>query len=405
MKVKKGKGEGFSRVEFTNKTWLVSVFLILSIPGVSGLFEDSKEREQWERRELAGFPIISDLYLRPVKYFGALDLYLNDHFGLARFLNKLNRKGLFYAFNTTPSKNISIGRDGFIYLNSHSKKDKNMVFKYYCNERQYDEAYFVNTASSIKVVEENFTRRGYRFFFGLAPSKPVIYPYNLPESVPKKLKDACSNASQSDFGTVKMIVGLQETGSKIYYPYSLFQGRQHEKYFYPKENFHWKGKSAHLFAGGLLRSLGIQVTKNYHDGAFLKEDQSDLSNFLGFSLPVKVWSYPYNDFGVKHMPVLPGPTEKYYERVNDYSYYRTNSPLSDRKAIILSDSFGYNAVSHLAPGYTEVLHINISNLQEPEKRSFYVDYIDNYKPDDVIFLFHDAGIRGIEDVSRVLSSS
>ena len=96
-------------------------FLLL-IPAVMTFFTDHSERSRWENRELNTFPDIKQIS-KGAEYFREIDDYLNDHFGLAIDMNKLQRKLVFYLYKDSPAPNISIGKNGFIFLTGPTKNN------------------------------------------------------------------------------------------------------------------------------------------------------------------------------------------------------------------------------------------------------------------------------------------
>jgi hypothetical protein len=165
--------------------------------------------------------------------------------------------------------------------------------------------------------------------------------------------------------------------------------------FYPKENFHWKGASTHLFSKTFFQSLNLDVSKyGFSDGATVEETFADLQS-IGFKRRIKVWSYPYKSFKVsENQQSKFGYLRRYYERMYDFSYYTSSNPLQDKDAVLISNSFGAFIARDLAPGYKSLLHINVNNLQRKDQKELFDHLFTLGKNMDFIFLYHDAALAG-----------
>ncbi len=99
----------------------------------------------------------------------------------------------------------------------------------------------------------------------------------------------------------------------------------------------------------------------------------------------------------------------YYQRAKDFSLYNPGKPLSDRRALIISDSFGAAVVRDLAAGFKSLHHVNITALKPEEYPVFFGHFINGLNVSDVIFIFHDTAVingfimnrvvRGLEELN------
>lgn len=377
-------------MSFKSRTVLFFLAALLIVPLVWGrVLTDESKRSRFEKRSLAILPEINN-NVSIKEYFSRLDNYLQDHVGFAVPINRYYRKVIFMLFNESRVKNISIGKDGYVFLTSHNPNQKNTVFKDICDDKIGDD--FINQQlDRITSISRIITSFGHRAIFTVPISKPTLYPEKLPKDVTTNVLQNCKKFSHDNPLIVLRNRALSENVI-FHYPYEDFQKLKTKKSFYPKENFHWNGFSPHYFSKLLFEKLRVTVPEEYDSGSFLGEDLADLKS-LGFERKIQVWKYPY-----KHFNLVNSPHEKrdiikpYYERIRDCSYYTNDNSLMDRYAILISNSFGAFTAKHLSVGYKTLLHININHLKKDEMVDFF-DFLLNRKTKyDIIFLFHDAAM-------------
>ena len=111
---------------------------------------------------------------------------------------------------------------------------------------------------------------------------------------------------------------------------------------------------------------------------------------MGFTHKISAWYYPYKQYNlVQAKENELAWIKKYYKRAREYSYYESRRPMSTRRALVVSNSFGAGVARHLAPGFQSLLQININHLQDNEYPLFFSDFIDHLRLTDIIFIFHD----------------
>jgi hypothetical protein len=379
------KSAHYATFDSASRKWLLILLAIFSIPAIASFFTDHDERSAWERRELAAFPTLKSAEAVN-QYFSDMDLYINDHIGFALNFNRIYRQIVYYIFQDSPVENISYGKNGFTYLNSHTAKHINSSFKVVCNRgRKFNR--LTNIEQNLDAVHQYFDQRGYPVSFGIAVTKVALYPDSLPAKIPSKLIKACQKYSGKD----NILTRLHEKsteGKTFHYPQKELLALKNEPYFYPKENFHWNGMSAHYFSRGLLTRMGIKMDTTSYDEKHLVTANADLHQ-LGFIRRAKVWHYPYKDYQVKRIHQSPELIKQYYKNVRDYSEFDTKNSATNETALVLSNSFGAYTAPHLAPAFKKLYHININHVMEKDNRRIYGDLIDQLNPDKIIFIFHD----------------
>ena len=105
------------------------LFCLLSLPAALGfIWDEAASSQKLENRRMANLPTLALFREDPAKYIEALDRYFKDNVGLRRAANELYRKLRYYVLRDPPLPNVSIGQDGFVFMNSHRVEQPNFVF-------------------------------------------------------------------------------------------------------------------------------------------------------------------------------------------------------------------------------------------------------------------------------------
>jgi len=360
--------------------------LLLAVPGVGSLFADDAARSRWENRPLAQLPVPFDPPAGS-SFFSGLDRYLNDHFGFALELNRLHRELLFFVFQDSPSPAVNLGKDGFVFLTS-SEDDKFSVLRSLC-VRGMNAAAARRSAESWIPILEHFSGTHDHVALLIVPSKPTLYPEKFTTAIPRRYREACAqyDADTSVAGTIARTG--RERGHIVMFPYQEFSRQKYQNNFYPRENFHSTGPSAHWLGRETLARLGIAVSVEYEERVHGPITTYDLMNVLGFTRRVETTQYPYTAFSLDKMPRTPIYVRDYFQRVQLFGVVKTGKPLSERSALVIGNSFAPIAAEHLAPGYRSLTYIMLNGLQKGEYVRFFTELVPRIGADDLIFVYND----------------
>lgn len=157
-------------ITFSAKLTIFFIALLLFIPLLTSWSTDHAERSKWEKRELAEWPE----WRSSSDYFSQLSAYADDHIGLALELNQLYRKLMFYGFRDNPVANISVGKSGFVYLNSHNAKRTNTKFNTLCKDG-VSNVFFNKRKEQFDRLFTLLKSRSFTTTIGIAISKPAAY--------------------------------------------------------------------------------------------------------------------------------------------------------------------------------------------------------------------------------------
>ncbi|MFT4767884.1 MAG: hypothetical protein ACI8RN_001014 [Glaciecola sp.] len=376
-------------VEFGGRARLIIVCVAFTflLPALAGFFTNHQARQNWEKRELASLPNVMQAQSSK-DFFKGLEGFIDDHIGFATPLNRIYRQFQFYVFNDSPIANVDVGDDGFVFFNAHSATRPYAAIKKLCKPSAPHVKKTERAMASFAAVVRGY---GATISYAIVPSKPLLYPENLPATVPAPHRKACMSLDPMDSAAGQLRKGSSGKNYRVHFPVEKLLSMRDQPAFYPPGNFHSASMINHEFAGGLLQSLGIDPGAAYSKGAKLSVISADM-RALGFVRRVQAWTYPYADYRVSVKRGEPDWVTRYYVRARDFGSYVSAKPASNRSALLLSNSFGAFVAPHLAPGFKSLTHINLNALQEAEATVFLQQLMERVKPDDVIVLFHDGGI-------------
>jgi hypothetical protein len=368
------------------------LFCLLSLPAAIGfVWNDAASLQKLENRKMATMPDRAQFRKDPARYIKSVDNYLKDRVGLRRTANELYRKLRYYVLKDPPLPNVSIGQDGFVFMNSHRVNQPNFVFDLLCGQQIKPTAkLFEEMDRTFASANSYYADLGYKVTFAAAPTNVALYPDKLPLAVEKKYRDACRAYPTSDHLLAQMDrLGKSDGRYTIYYPLALFQAHRDEPYFYPKEKWHWSGRSAFLFARDLLVQSGMMETLKVDDPAVVGTVSDDLTMFFGFSREVQAMTYPYANF---ETTVVEPPWTGALVKNGGLLHFTTKNSLSGKRALLMSNSFGIELAPHLAKGFSELYFFNLNHVKPEEEERFFAGIVEKTRPNHIYILFDDAGI-------------
>lgn len=387
------------RSTLRSKIMLILIATVLLVPLMMVPFQSEKQLEQFHNRKLSHLPAEALFFKEPDKYFHHFELWLNDRIGFNRQVVDIFKKFIFYILHDSPSPNVSVNGQ-FAFLNSHSAdpNTKFSAFIHTCPDPIAYDKIFYQLESAMLSIATYVRSKGINPVFVVAPSKPALYPEQLPLSVPKSIRSNCFKLQQSNNPLVLL---SKKYPQLVVYPFLESLALRNTEQFYPPENFHFNGMSAHVLSKVFFAKLERADPHLSNVSATLRSREGDLTVTLGFQWSVKIWQFDYAPYGVRR--VWPHEQElvernflrtdelkKWYPRLLDFSFWLVDKPITDKTALIFSNSFGAFTAPHLARGYKKLFHLNISNVDDENIKFLFESIIARYKPEEFLFVFHDA---------------
>lgn len=314
-----------------------------------------------------------------------LNSYFEDQFGFRReFIGALN-KIKYYFFNEVLSKQITMGKNAFIYLNSHSSNHPNSMLKSVCGVNEPSKKFQHQTKKYFIKFIDYFRQEGINAHMVVVPTKARIYPENLPKVEQKWCMSKTTTWRDRLFSEIDSDV--------LYYPLKKMLDMKIVMPVYLPKSFHWHGLLPNVIAMDIMSTLWqIETTIDFEPDSIQVE--SDLRKQLaGLRFVESSHHYDYNKLGAnvcfgKHCVT---GIEAVYEHANVYHYSKETDGY---KLVLLSDSFGENIAANFIRGFAEVVSIDTNNLKVTEQASFYEWIINDVKPSHLLYLIHDGGTYG-----------
>lgn len=329
----------------------------------------------------------------PVRLHGraikACEAHFKDTAGFRLQANELYRRLRFHIFRDPPLPNVTIGGNGHVFLNSPVPTSPYTYFDSLCVRqgapspeliRQLDE--------TLSAATRFFRRRGAEVVFAVAPSTLALYPDRLPRAVPALYRKTCSEYPTSDHLLARLERQSAAAGGySIFYPYDLFAAHKEEAGFYPRERYHWEGKSVYLFARHLVHAVGAVDALVLDDPATPAPVEDDIAMFFGFSRHIDGYAYAYAG--------KPSLHQKREDWIRNHTANGmliradTSASLSDKHALLIAKSFGVALMPHLARCFRMTHYLDLNFITDEEKPAAFSAIGERLRQDYVFFVFDD----------------
>lgn len=376
------------RSTIVNIIFLGLFALALCAPILRHLFAPQSGKTLDENRALARPPVLPHSWGELVQLPASTDAYLNDHFGFRATLVGWQNTLRFHLLHEANSSQITLGGDGVIFLNSHAAARPLSMIDFLCG-KDVSQAMRDDLADQIAGFTKNALAINSQSLLVFIPTKPVLYPDKLPNWI----REQCARHSATVPAVLAALNAKSVAQARVAYPFDFMLALENRRPVYPKENFHWDGDGPRPVAGhisseyfGLPRSATLTMREEVK--------ASDLQGFLpGIALPISVSMPAYRDSGVRAcagggcFPELGAIAEK----LGDVSRFQRTDPPGPR-LLLISDSFGSGIAGYFSESFAEVWHISINNLNSlsaAEMEKLRGEMYGRYKPDKVLYLFHD----------------
>lgn len=363
------------------------VALALTLPTLMGIVSDAAERSKIQRRPLAQWPAAGLLMDDPRAYFSGVNEYLHDNAAPVIWATKTYRRFLVETLHTSPSPDIVLGDAPFIFFDSYKNSGPASIFASIC-PKILDEQAVSTLKADVRKLASRFAGKDRRGLAVIIPTKPSLYGDRLPPSVPAADRALC--AEHITGRNALLSLDLASPGGILVYPYREMALRRDEPHFYPPEEFHNSGLSGRLIAEKVFKAVGIKVAPEYTNAVKVPiEVEGDLATILGYDKTNQDWFFDdYTPFGLSQAFKSPEAIGSIHKNAYDWRTFTVAKPMSERKALVLGDSFGAKNALQLAAGYRKLLQININGIEHDEFRAL-KKYLDAYDFDDVFFIMSD----------------
>lgn len=377
---------------FVKRTWFIALLsLLLAAPMARHLIGTPNTTSLDENRLLATPPELPRTVTAAMKFPVAADAYLNDHFGFRSMLVKWNNKIRFYLLHETSSSQITLGSDGYIFLNSHAADQPRFMIDFLCG-KDVTQPIRDDLAMQVAAFMDRAKRINPNSFVVFVPTKPVLYP----EKLPHWMREQCAQYA----ATLPSIIGQlhQRSGvqSNVIYPIADMMELKQRMPVYPKENFHWDGNGPRPVAE-YIADRYFQLPQLTNLTMRDESRPSDLQRFMpGIALTSNASMPAYQESGVKSCAggICFPEFRAIADKLGDVSRFQQTIKKGP-KLLLISDSFGAGIAGYFSESFGEVWHLSVNNLNglsPAEVQTLRDESYTKYHPDFVLYLFHDFSI-------------
>ena len=373
-------------------TSAIAALLLLPVAMIG--IQNNAELESFHNRSLRHWPEAKLFIKKPVDYFNATKGWLGDRIFPIIEVSVASKKALLYVLNSSPQKRVTIGRNGYLFLNGASESDVYGIFENGCL-RAHEPAISVALKAALQSVSRYSRNRGITVDVVVIPTMASIYANNLPNSVPIKIRAACSERSR---GNSPLVVLAEESGGKFVYPLLEMNAARDDEAFFPKANFHPNGLSLKV-----VRDTYLLKQRLSQPSGEILELGSGPSEILSSYLIVR--NFPVYNLRNEALVVSPSNAEVLAKLARDlftvprsenHAYESPNAP-NRETVLMLSDSFGGFSSAFFAGAFSKLLQVNTNGMAE-SNAPVLVDRIDKTQKIHRIILLVNEG-----NIARVIS--
>ena len=286
----------------------------------------TKEEASSENRTLSAFPALKTEEGLNVNWLSDAGDYFQDHFAFRNELVTANALVNGKIFQVSTASGVIQGTDGWLYYKD-SLDD-------YLGINQLSDRGLFNVAHTLSMMQKNFTARGKKFLFTVAPNKNSLYGEHMPYYDSLKVTEVNNLARLTPILEKERV---NYTDLK-----SLFEAQ--DEVLYHERDSHWNNKGAALAADAIMTDL-VKMHDSYKDEAYeVRADHiGDLDKML----------YP---------KALTPEDEVYYDKTTTFAYVgevesnfdpkiTTVNPVKEGSLVMYRDSFGNTLLPFFADAY------------------------------------------------------
>jgi alginate O-acetyltransferase complex protein AlgJ len=331
-----------------------------------------------ENRALARKPFVNLSLLDP--YPKAYETYFNDHFLFRPQLVRFNTLTNYFLFDKSPSsEDVTIGKDGWLYLGQKGKK----VFtgKFMLSKEQIQ-----GIAEELKNRTLLLEQMGIKFYVVFAPLKEDIYPEFLPAS---HAHCPTGTVTEKTIEVIRKTVGI----NFIELEKPLLEARKYGR-LYNKTDNHWNRLGAYYAYREIAKRVRkdfplVRMVENsalsFHEKIIPSGNLAIMADLSDYMKEVDIVPYmnnprakPGKKGGIKPPPGVP---DGHFEMV------RETGDATLPKALLIRDSFTDALMPFLDETFQRTVYIF-----DDWHYDFNRVVVENEKPDLVILVMYEPNI-------------
>ena len=232
-----------------NNLAITLIFCIgIFTPFAIGIIQEDKDVSGSEKRKLSKSPQVPTNAKNLKEFPKLFDNYYSDHFGLRDWFVK-HYKIAKYGIGDSPSKDVVIGKDGWLFLGS-IKKGYSRYFDPIGDVRNtnlYSKEQLMEVSSHMNGLKSWLDDRGIEYVLVIAPNKHTIYFEQLPDYIYKVNEQSATDqlVEHLDEYTDITVVDLRS---------SLIEEKQNYQLYY-KTDTHWNHYAANIAQYEIMKKI------------------------------------------------------------------------------------------------------------------------------------------------------
>ena len=333
---------------------VILFFFILWVPIIQVIHPILPEMKSTENRKLAEKPKIKFSLKALKNYTKQYNTYINDHYGLRNFIIRVNCMIHINLLHTSPTRDVVLGREGWLYYDSSADGISLMDF---CGYAPFREPELEMIVEKITKINRFCEERGILFKIVIAPNKHTIYPEFLPLDI-KNRQGASTRLDQ-----LKNVLIRNKLGSVLIdlRPTLVFSKGMKPYPLYYLTDTHWNQMGVfiaytEIMKNLLLRFPRIKILNIKKYSVIQKENRGlgDLSTFISMSGLLKdteIVLEPQTPYLAKEID--PGIELEGTYNIARYHIEKSNYP----KLLMFRDSFGVPLLPYLSESFSDSLYV------------------------------------------------
>ncbi|MCW6509735.1 hypothetical protein [Lichenifustis flavocetrariae] len=358
-KLRRGAAQN-ALISLPSKLGLLIVSCVLLIPTIGIYWQDRGYLEQFHNRTLTAIPQSSLFWSDPAQYSSQVQKWLSDRIFPIVGVSHFQKAFLLDVLNTAPQRRVTMGADGFIFLNGSDDDHLNNIFENVCIHAHSEEvdAAFQNSLPAISSFAQ---ARQIPIDVIVVPTLETLYGDRLPLSVPPRYRRACSDRAR---GSSPLSRIEAPANMRYVYPVAQMRAARDDGAFFPKANWHADGLSLKVVRDAYLRALGISGDVPEKLDLTRKPAELLLSYGITRYRPVYQISNANVRSDEQAAKALAADISSLFDTPRIVTHVFENSKAIDPDRLLLvSDSFGDLGAKVFAGGFSKLIHVTSNDMK------------------------------------------
>lgn len=381
---------------------LFLVALLLLIPVIGIRLQSEARLVQFHNRSLTPLPPLANFAGDPVEFFRQTKAWLADRAYPILAAAMLQKKILFYVLKTPPQRRITLGSDGFIFVNGGSEETVNGILANVC-VNSHTESIAAQLRDGLPGIVEFARSRNLAVDVIVVPTSMTLYANHLPASVPQQLREACNERRVGNSPLARL---TPPPGMNLVFPFQPMKAASSDDAFFPKGHWHASGMSLKVVRDAYLAAKGI--TRQIDDRLERGMAPSEIMGTYGMEVNLPIY-FLRN----RHVHVDANRAAAFNAVIRDRFQggqattraYSNTDPVLDESVLMLSDSYGEFTSEVFAGAFRATLQVTANNLPRQNVAEVIDRTREKLEIDRLILLVQEGGIGDLIVWSGALRSA